>query len=1077
MWNQETDRMFLAMREDAVLIFVQDSMKLIYLNPSAAALFPQTDAETTYSDLFRSEQIDSLLTSAAATGRIFALTLDQQPWFEGSAVLHVVRTDWDGQSCFVITIDKRDYGPTPEAFQLMNTVLNSAYFTAVRIDLHSRRASIISDKKLLMNTQAHFPDFSAYFEQYANAVIHPEDREQFINAFTAEQLRLFLEANTSPACTVRRLTGEEYRWASFTLAAVNPFVVLLFGQDSNDQHLQQERSDRYRSELATVSKRNSYIISGVTDIFRLMLHIDLKTGEAVFCSLHPDLEPFFSYDKSYQYNALAEQLMQMVHPDDREALRNISSLQQIPVLVERQEYKVSIEYRRIAPQQDPNVNAKWTRSVFTLTAFEGDVPTEAIYAVQDIDTQKQKELEAKQRQASITEQFYTLIRNRYLWLIEHDYSKRVSCCQRIANHMVLTPMECPYGQFFERMIMPHCHPEDYKKVALALMPLTAEEEYKQGKRQISVDYRHKTDSGWRYARAEMFLQENEQGVLHALIYISDIDEEVRQRDLRINAEHEQFEIQRKIGRILEGTYLRISEIDLDADRIRHFRIENNRLITETESMHCQEYCDCYPEQFIHPDQRREFRQIFRMEDIRRASREHQPKFRHMFLADPRQTGEYVWCNIGMHFLTDENGRNYAMAYVEDINGDVEKKDADILRLKTEKEQLLEQMRQHERARIRRAHVFLNIASSFQLALNQIYGALDSTERSLPESDRNHEELSTIFTAYERLSAMTVCAKDLLLLDNNQLPLLKEQISLRMILQRMRSASEAVFTEKQLKLVSFVTNVKEEVVLCDSQRLSFLLDNIFINVIRSLPNGAELTLQLAEMPAQNTPEQAVYEFSLITHGDSISQDIQSGILCPIPKNDPMNAVEAAFFLHNPDYRQYNIYLSKRLIAAMGGKLEFLKLPDHAAAVTLRLPLTFVRKHTLFPLRRTFGKRALIWDSKQAASISTIELLRESGMQSDWQRDFDAVAAYLNLAAKQNTPYDLLVIRETDLCDAKKDCLHEIRQIIPDTPVFIIKNAYTETKAAYPEDPALYFLPTPVFRSTMAEQLWEVFGDGK
>ena len=1075
MWNQATDRMFLSMREDSVLIFEQASMKLIYLNPSAGKLFPQTDADTTYSDLFHNEQIDELLRSAASSARIFALTLDHQPWFEGSAVLHTVKTEWDGKECIVMTVDRRDYGPSPEAFQLMNTVLNSAYFTAVRIDLHSKRASIISDKNLLMNTQAHFPDFSEYIEQYAMAVIHPEDREQFIAAFSAEQLHLFLEANTSPTCTVRRLTDEEYRWASFTLAPVNAFVVLLFGKDSNEQHLQQERSDRYRSELASVSQRNSYILSGVSDIFRLMLHIDLKTGEAVVCSVHPDLEHFISCDQSYPYDALSDLLMKMVHPDDRPALQAISRLSEIPKLVDEQEYKFSVEYRRIALQQDPSVNAKWTRSVFTLTAFENDVPTEAIYAVQDIDAQKRKELEARQQQASITEQFYTLIRNRYLWFIEHDYKKKISSCQRIANHMVMSPMECPFGQFFERIIMPHCHPEDYKKVALALMPLTAEEEYKKGNRQISVDYRHKTENGWRYVRAEMFLQENEDGILHAMIYISDVDDEVRRRNMLMNAEHEQYELQRKIGIILEDTYVRISEIDPDADTIRHFHIEDKKLITESEKHSFTEYVSCYPEQYIHPEQRDAFRALFAPENIRRALRENQPELKSLFLADLNQTGHYLWCCIGVHFLTDDNGKTYAMGYVENINEKIQKRDADLQQLSSEKNQLIEQMRQHERARIRRAHVFLNIASSFQLALNQIYGALDSVGRGMSESDRNHDDFSVIFTAYERLSAMTSCAKDLLLLDNNQLPILKEQISLRTLLQKMRSTSVPYFLEKKLKPVSFVTNVKEEYVLCDSQRLSFLLDNIFVNVIRSLPAGADVILQLAEMPVNGRKDQAIYEFSLVTHGDSISQDIQKGLLCPIPKNDPMNAVEAAFFLNHPDFRQYNIYLSKRLITILGGKLEFLKLPDQAAAVTLRLPLSFVPKHVIFPLRKTFGKRALIWDSKQAASIATIEFLRESGMQSDLQRDYEGIAAYIGLANKQNKPYDLLIVRQTDLNEAKEDRLKQLRKLIPDTPVLVIADAMTEKETMPLPDENVYLLKTPVFRSSMAEQLRQVFGE--
>ena len=96
----------------------------------------------------------------------------------------------------------------------MKAVLTSAYFTSLRVELQTMRVSVISDKNPLMNTQAQFPSFIDYITQYADALIHPEDRAQFLAAFSIEQLHLFLEANTSPTCTVRRLSHEEYRWAS-----------------------------------------------------------------------------------------------------------------------------------------------------------------------------------------------------------------------------------------------------------------------------------------------------------------------------------------------------------------------------------------------------------------------------------------------------------------------------------------------------------------------------------------------------------------------------------------------------------------------------------------------------------------------------------------------------------------------------------------------------------------------------------------------------------------------------------------------------------------------------------------------
>ena len=1074
MWNHETDKMFLELRDDAVMLFERDSKKLIYLNHTAKKLFPHTDENTSYSSLIQNEEIDRLCEISLATGRLCGRSVEEAPWFPESAFVHTFVSEWEGVPVLIVTIDRRNYGAPPEALQMMKAVLDYSYFYAVRIDIRIGRASIIIDENPLMNMQATFPSYTEYIKRYAEAIIHPEDRPQFLSTFSIEQLRLFTEANTEPSCTVRRLCDEEYRWASFTLTMVGPGIVLMFGKDSNERHLMQERSEHYRSEMETFSQRNSYIISGVSDIFRLMLHIDLRTGETMILTLQPDLNTWFSYEQTYAFDDVAKVLIQLVHPEDRPQLEKLTDLQTLPTLVDPVEKKLNFEYRRVAPEQDPDINAKWTRSTFTLTAFEDDVPTEAVYAVQDIDIQKRREIEAKRAQESLNAQFYTLIRNRFIWFINNDFEKQVSLCYRIANHTVMPPMECPFGQFFERMIMPHCHPEDYMRVSKALLPLTAETNYEQGKRQITVDYRHKSESGWRYARAEVYLQRNEQNQMHTLIYISDIDDEVNSRDKLTRAEHEQLELHRRVDSLLTESCIHVGEIDLDADTVRHYRMENNELVPIQETICFSKYCADFASRYVHPEQQTEFRRIFSYDEILRTARELDAEIRHLFLLDLSEKGQFVWCNIILKVTQNEHGKRIVMTYIENLNAVMRMHDDSIHSLHQEKEHLQENIRINERSRIRSAHIFMNIASSFQLALNQIYGALDSLERALPPESRSHAEVRSVFTAYEHLSAMTECAKDLLLLENNQLPILQERISLPKLFRNLRLGKGRIFDDKQIRLVSYSTGVTDETVLCDSRRLTFLFENIFFNVLRSLPDHSEVTARLSESPASKNADSAVYEFSLMTRGDSVAQDIQRSILSPIPTNDPLSSVEPGMYLRNADFQQHNLYFSKRLIAAMGGTLDFIPLPDHAGAVVLRLPLKTVPQQIIFPLRKTFGKRALVWDSKQPAALATMEILRESGMQSEWAKDYESAKAYLIMAQKQENPYDIVVLRQQDINNSGNGSLSAICDAAGNAPVVVIADQPANAGNQPAEQPNARLLPPPIFRSTVAEVLQELFG---
>ncbi len=1072
MWNQSTDELFLSLRDDAVLIFRQDTMELLCANPAAQKLIPDAQEGIPYASLLHEEVIDRILRQANASGRMAVLPTEHLPWFSETAVLHALPLTWNGIQAIALTIDKRAYGPPPEALQMMKAVLTSAYFTALRIELESMRASVISDKNPLMNTQAKFPSFLDYIVHYAEAVIHPEDREQFLNAFSLEQLHLFLEANTSPTCTVRRLSDEEYRWASFSLAVVNANIVMLLGKDSNEQHLQRERSDRFQSELEALSLRNSYILSSISDIFRLMMHIDLKTGKTVLCAIHQDLKPYFSFDKVYRFDDICAELLLYVHPDDRNSLQEFASLSKLQQLQNLTDNKLSFEYRRIAPQQDPNLNAKWTRSVFTFVHFEDRMPTEAIYAVQDIDAQKQKELESIQQRDALTNQFHTLIQNRFIWFIECDYEKQIAKFYHISNHMIMPPMECPFGQFFERVIMPHCHPEDYKKVAMTVLPRAAEDAFRKGAKQLTVDYRNKSESGWRYARAELYFQERN-GFLRTMIYIADIDDEVKNRNELNNAEHEQLVLRRKFGMMIEDSFRKVIEVDLDSDTVYHYEIRNKEYLPVKDEIPFSRFCKEFPLRHIHPDHRKEYEKYFSYEQILRSVRARKDQIKHLFLTDLDGQKQYIWCNICLRFFRDENGKAYLMSYIEDVNDEICKRDAQLHELQETRNQLQSIIREKERSRIRKAHVFLNIASNFQLSLNQIYSTLDRMEHEIsPTMNKNEEfrrDFRSMFTAYEHLSAMTECAKDVLLLENNQLPLLTEPVSLPMLFQKLKQDTAQMFGEKSLKILAYTSHVSEETILCDRERLTYLIDNIFVNIIRSLPYGSRITLQLAQSAIPDHEQEAMYEFSLITSGDKVSQDIQSGLLSPIPESDPLKYIEDSLILNQSSFEQHNIYLSKRLITLMNGTLEFVKLPEHASAIILRLPFRNIPNQVLFPLRFTFGKTAIVCDSNQITAAASMEMLRETGMQLEFQPDFDNLCAYLNMVKNQNKKVSLILLRQSDLNKRDGNILETLKTIVPDTPILVVADAPNLNGRM----DNVYYLKTPVFRSGLAEKLHMLF----
>ena len=117
----------------------------------------------------------------------------------------------------------------------------------------------------------------------------------------------------------------------------------------------------------------------------------------------------------------------------------------------------------------------------------------------------------------------------------------------------------------------------------------------------------------------------------------------------------------------------------------------------------------------------------------------------------------------------------------------------------------------------------------------------------------------MYQTYEQLSAMTETAKNMLLLENNQLTLLNQPLSLPALFRKLRQTNGRIFDKKDIRVVSYATKVTDETVLCDGDRLTFLLDQIFFSVIRALPDHAAVTIQLAQSTIAGSPSRRSTSF--------------------------------------------------------------------------------------------------------------------------------------------------------------------------------------------------------------------------
>ncbi len=955
---------------------------------------------------------------------------------------------------------------------LAQQILETTHFLLVTIDAATMQATILQSNDPMLRTVTRFPSLSLFIESYAAYALHPDDAPTFTTALSEAACKRFLQGGTAPSMTLRCKAEDDWCWANYVMVRLDRNTLLLRCYYAVVQQYQ-ERSVNYQRALENLSQRNSHILSGISDIFRLVFHIDLQTQATTVCSMHKSLSGTLSYDIVYPFAAIVELLLSLVHPDDVAMLRAFCDLSQYQKPMEVESQRIYLEYRRLTPSTSGghDTEPKWTRSVIQLIGKKGQLPTAIIYAVQDINRTKRRELEAQRKQDALKRKFDLLIRNRFLCFIDSDYTKQVSECYRIVSGEAEHQFSCPFSQLFEMAFIPYCHPADIKELARHFMPENATSMAAAGAKVITHTYRFRKNDEWIWVRAEMYLQHDENGGLHSMTYIADVDQEIRNRLAVEESEREQLMLRKKFGFSVEDSYLSIDEIHLDDDTFYHYQLQDGNYILVPYHKTFSQMAKGYSAKHIHPSEQDAFERYFGYDAIVRAAKDRTTKIRHQFRFDLRGDGEYLWCTIMARFVRNEDGKSLIMLYLQDIDAEVREREQRLLELEQAKQELQATIRLAEQSRVRKAHFLTNIASDARLSLNHICGLLEQMHDTMTPTREQEDDFCYLRDACSHIEGLIENMRDVLLLENHMLPLMKEPVSLPELFSILKEKAMPTLIGKHLHLTAYTEHLVNEIIYCDSNRLMHLIENIFLHIIRALPNDTDITLSLTQAPT-GTPNLERFTFSLISYGDSFSQNFQSSLCTPLRALSGMNALERSMFAETGQ-DNLNMHINKKLIALMGGSLRYEQLTDHAGAVILSIPLSVAMEPPcVFPNLHLFRKRAMLIEPVTVAAQAMREMLTETGMRIETPADITRAVAMLREAAA-NDPFDLLMLPQSLLNDDKMPSLQTLRAISPDT-AFLIRKDQPATSASLADAEAVEALTisSPVFRTALARQLWTI-----
>lgn len=1045
---------------DAVLIVDASTHTVVYRNPLATTLLSD--------DTLPEPLLTYLTTLKPPYCGECMLPADTLPMIACQTLVRSAGILFQEKEAIVLSLIPADELTAGEQ-ELHRKILETTHFLLVTIDAQTMQTTVVQSADPLFDVVKRFPSFAMFIEAYAGYALHADDISTFVAAFSEASCKRFLQGGNAPSVTLRCRTDDDYVWANYGIVRLDRNTLLLRCYYTDPQR-QQERSFHYQRALETLSQRNAHILSGISDIFRLMLHIDLQSHATLVCSMHKSLQGMLSYDMVYPFESISEVLLSLVHPDDVKMLRAFTDLSAYHKPLVEDSPRIHVEYRRLTPSTSggQDTHPKWTRSVIQLVGKKGQMPTAAIYAVQDVNEQKRRELSAQRQQDDLKRKFDLLIQSRFLCFIDSDYQKKISECYRIENGKVSHHFTCPFAQIFEKGFIPYCHPDDIKQIAKTFLPEPVMAAAAAGQRHRALTYRFRHHDTWIWVRADMYMRYDEEDGLHSMIYISDVDQETRNLSAIAEAEREQLVLRKKFGLSVQDSYLSIDEVDLEADTFYHYHLQDGNYILVPSSKPFSQLCRTYAQKHIHPSERDAFERYFGYEAILRASRDRTSRIKHQFRFDLKADGEYLWCSFAARFFRDENGKPFLMLYLENIDPEVREREQRLQELEAAKQELQSAIRLAEQSRVRKAHFLTNITSDARLALNHICGTLEQLRAGMTLSNDQLEDFNTLSTACDQIEGMIENMRDVLLLENHMLPLMKEPVSLPEVFSLLKEKTLPTLLGKDLQLTTYTSNVVNEIIYCDSARLLHLIESIFLHIIRALPNETKIILSLVQTPTDR-PNTERFTFSLISYGDRFANDFQKTLCTPLRALSGMNALERSMFAETGQ-DNLNMHINKKLIALMGGVLTYEQMPDGAGAVVLSIPLSVAMEPPcVFPNLHLYRKRIMVLEPLKAVADSLVEMLSETGMYIEAPPLDQAVSLLRDAASGQ--PFDLLIVPQTLLNDHKLPPLRMLRSLSPDT-TFLIRQDRPATPEAKldAESVDALAIPSPIFRSALARQLW-------
>ncbi len=749
-----------------------------------------------------------------------------------------------------------------------------------------------------------------------------------------------------------------------------------------------------------------------------------------------DFRKMLGYKDAADFPNLLSSWSDRIHPSDRERVVSLFDTSEQPG-----ENSFQAEYRL----QGADGVYRWYRDSWEVLRTIDGMPRRMVGIIANIEDERAAKDSARRNAAfhrvytgnNLCEYYVNLSEHRFVSLKKEGSLLR----------------DCEKGASWEELIA--CYIRDYvcedDKAAMASLfdEKYLERQFTQGQNELSLECRICVDGEMRWAQNVLIRDEAAEG-LSVIVFIRDITG-AKEEAARIQ---ELSHVRSDMDLLIEGTVKlvnRYATCDIVNDTYNFYKLKEDIGCAPSGAYH--DFADFLCATFkLIGDEKQSLAEIITPAHLQRVLQKPEDVFRFEYATHD----ESQYKTLSITPLQWENGVLQKVIFIaQDIT---DEKQVELASRKA----LVEAYENANRANRAKTDFLSNMSHDIRTPMNAIVGMTAIAGANIDNKDRVMDCLAKITQASRHLLGLINEVLDMSRIESGKISLNEEAFNLSELMDDVISMNRTGITEHHHQLEVRVSKITHENVIGDGLRIQQLITNIMSNSIKYTPDGGKITFDIREIPTQSQ-DVGCYEFIIEDNGIGMSEEFQEIMFEPFSRADDKRTSQV-------QGTGLGMAIARNIAQMMNGNITVDSALGRGSKFTITISLKLDRTNDE-DLDHWVGLPVLVVDDDILCCQSTVEILQDIGIDSEWVTSGEAAIEKTLALREQNGNYFAIIIDWHMPGMDGIETTRRLRRIVgPDVTIIILSGYdFSSIEAEAREAGVNDFITKPLFRSRLISAL--------